>query len=727
MSKSRIYKNRLNELFSDTGSANPDPTQDESAPARDIEPSHGNEPDTLTNFTSETHARAQDPGQVIESPSSEIEASTSQGEADEGAQMQVGWEDYLDGINRTEHLGFVYDPSKAGIVKELSASELLKTTHLPSQPNLLKMPLAVGGEIIGGLVLEREAEDQAQTTWSLEEEQVVHNVANRIVQQIESLRLLEQAERYRVEAVEAVRRMTREGWENYLNTQSMKTNGFVYDLDQVKPLGHAAIDPFTMSSTSASGANATTRPLRIRDEMIGQISVSGLETEDRTAANIIESVSNRLCAHIENLRLFEETERSRQQLDRRAAELETVARVSTAAATILSPQELMQSVVDLTKYSFNLYHTQIFIVNETNNTLVLRAGAGKLGYKIVSQGQIVSIDQGNSVIVKVARSRGGVIVNDLWSDPDRLIQPDLPDAHSELAVPLVVGDQLLGIFDALANSQNRFNESDMQIYSTLASQVAVALRNAELYAEQIATVARLRELDHLKSSFLANMSHELRTPLNSILGFTQVVMEGLDGPLTENMYNDLGLVEKNGKHLLTLINDVLDMAKVEAGRLSLNPEAINLKEMLADIFESASGLLNNKALYLKIDNEEETDITLLMDRTRMRQVFVNLVGNAIKFTETGGVTVLVEKSPRKIYIKVKDTGIGIPPEKLEAIFEAFNQVDTSTTRKAGGTGLGLPISRRLVELHAGHLWAESEGIPGQGSTLVLELPMATPI
>ena len=727
MSKSRIYKNRLNELFSDTGPVDPDPTQGESTPAHDTEPSHENEPDTLENFTSETQTRPQDPGQIMDSPPSQIEASPSQAETSEGVQMQVGWEDYLDGINRTEHLGFVYDPSKAGIVKEMSATELLRTTDLSSQPNLLKMPLAIGGEIIGGLVLEREAEDQAQTTWSLEEEQVVHNVANRIVQQIENLRLLEQAERYRSEAVEAVRRMTREGWENYLNNQSTKTNGFVYDLDQVKPLGHAAIDPFSMSSTSASSSNVATRSLRIRDEMIGQISVSGLETEDRTATNILESVSNRLSAHIENLRLFEETELSRQQLDRRAAELETVARVSTAAATILSPQELMQSVVDLTKYSFNLYHTQIFLVNETNNTLVLRAGAGKLGYKMVSQGQIVPIDQGNSVIVQVARSRTGVINNDLWSDPDRLIQSDLPDAHSEIAVPLVVGDQLLGIFDALANSQNRFNESDMQIYITLASQVAVALRNAELYAEQIATVARLRELDHLKSSFLANMSHELRTPLNSILGFTQVVMEGLDGPLTENMFNDLGLVEKNGKHLLTLINDVLDMAKVEAGRLSLNPEAVNLKEILADVFESASGLLNNKSLYMKIENDEEMDITLLMDRTRMRQVFVNLIGNAVKFTETGGVVVSVEKTPRKIYIKFKDTGIGIPPEKLEAIFEAFTQVDTSTTRKAGGTGLGLPISRRLVELHGGHLWAESEGIPGKGSILVLELPVTTPL
>jgi signal transduction histidine kinase len=290
----------------------------------------------------------------------------------------------------------------------------------------------------------------------------------------------------------------------------------------------------------------------------------------------------------------------------------------------------------------------------------------------------------------------------------------------------VVGDQLLGVFDVLASVTDRFSDEDARTYSTLAAQVAVALRNVELYAEQMATVVRLRELDHLKSAFLANMSHELRTPMNSILGFTQVIMEGLDGLVTDTMMNDLALIEKNGRHLLTLINDILDMAKVEAGRLSLSPEPVNLKDLLNDVLETQSSLVWEKSLFLKLESEEDADLILLLDYTRMRQVFINLIGNAAKFTEKGGVTVSVEKQITKALIRIRDTGVGIPLDKLEMIFESFSQVDTTTTRKAGGTGLGLPISRRLVELHGGHLWAESTGVAGEGSTFVVELPI-TPL
>jgi signal transduction histidine kinase len=400
--------------------------------------------------------------------------------------------------------------------------------------------------------------------------------------------------------------------------------------------------------------------------------------------------------------------------------------VSTAAATILSPQELLQSVVDLTKYSFNLYHTQVYLLDPIKSALVLKAGAGKIGHRMVSEGETIDLTLGTSVAARAARTRAGVVVNDVRQDDDFVFYPLLPDAMSEMAVPMIVGDQLVGVFDVLAIVTNRFSEEDMRTYNTLASQVAVALRNAELYAEQMATVVRLRELDHLKSSFLANMSHELRTPLNSILGFAQVILEGLDGPLTPDMSNDLSLIDKNGQHLLNLINEVLDMAKIEAGRLSLNPEPVNLRSLIEDVVESSASLMRDKSLYLQIKKPEQADIDLMLDYTRMRQVFINLIGNASKFTETGGLTINFEQQANKIAIRFEDTGIGIPPNKLDMIFEQFSQVDTSTTRKASGTGLGLPISRRLVELHGGRLWANSRGIPGEGSVFTVELP-TTPV
>jgi signal transduction histidine kinase len=235
-------------------------------------------------------------------------------------------------------------------------------------------------------------------------------------------------------------------------------------------------------------------------------------------------------------------------------------------------------------------------------------------------------------------------------------------------------------------------------------------------------VARLRELDHLKSSFLANMSHELRTPLNSILGFTEVILEELDGPLTEQMENDLRIVYKNGQHLLHLINDVLDMAKIESGKLTLHPERLDLTEVLEEVIGLTSPLASTKDIELRLEAEFGT-LEAEVDRIRIRQVMINIINNAIKFTEHGHIDIRATPQNEMIRITVKDTGLGIPPDHLESVFQEFTQVDTTTTRKAGGTGLGLPISRHLVEMHGGKLWAESTGIAGEGSTFIVELPV----
>jgi signal transduction histidine kinase len=289
---------------------------------------------------------------------------------------------------------------------------------------------------------------------------------------------------------------------------------------------------------------------------------------------------------------------------------------------------------------------------------------------------------------------------------------------------MIVGDKVLGVFDVQSNKADSFSSEDAAIYTTLASQVAIALQNARLYVEQAATVTQLRELDRLKSSFLANMSHELRTPLNSILGFTDVMLEGLDGELTEYMDNDLRLIQKNGQHLLHLINDVLDMAKIESGRMNLNPETFKVHDVLDEVTGITSTLASEKSISLFIDENSDQNIEVHADNTRLRQVMINLVNNAIKFTEKGSIVLCaLPIEGARVLISVKDTGIGIPPDKLEAVFQEFTQVDTSTTRKVGGTGLGLPISRRLVEMHGGRLWAESAGIEGEGSTFYVELPV----
>jgi signal transduction histidine kinase len=264
--------------------------------------------------------------------------------------------------------------------------------------------------------------------------------------------------------------------------------------------------------------------------------------------------------------------------------------------------------------------------------------------------------------------------------------------------------------------------------AAIAAQTSVHLEALRLTEELQKRAAELQELDRLKSSFLANMSHELRTPLNSILGFSDVMLEGIDGPLTDYMENDLKLIQKNGQHLLHLINDVLDMAKIESGRMNLHLETFKVHEVLDEVCSITSTLASEKNLALFIETDSDMDVEISADVTRLRQVIINLVNNSIKFTEKGKVTLRADRlGDKHVMIMVKDTGLGIPADHLESVFQEFSQVDTSTTRKAGGTGLGLPISRRLVEMHGGRMWAESTGVSGEGSIFYVELPLEAQI
>lgn len=263
-----------------------------------------------------------------------------------------------------------------------------------------------------------------------------------------------------------------------------------------------------------------------------------------------------------------------------------------------------------------------------------------------------------------------------------------------------------------------------KLAESIAAQTSIHLETLRLNEELQKRAQELKELDRLKSAFLANMSHELRTPLNSILGFTDVMLEGLDGELTAYMDNDLRLIQKNGQHLLHLINDVLDMAKIESGRMNLHPEKFKVHDVLDEVVSITSTLASEKNISLFIEEESDREVEIYADNTRLRQVMINLVNNSIKFTDHGKVAVkAVRMDGARVLISVKDTGLGIPPEKLESVFQEFTQVDSSTTRKAGGTGLGLPISRRLVQMHGGKLWAESTGIEGEGCAFFVEMPI----
>ncbi|RJP49676.1 MAG: sensor histidine kinase [Anaerolineaceae bacterium] len=306
------------------------------------------------------------------------------------------------------------------------------------------------------------------------------------------------------------------------------------------------------------------------------------------------------------------------------------------------------------------------------------------------------------------------------------VQPlSAPPSSIDLSHPIVVRGEAIG--QLAVSGLGHVSPEMTEIVSAIAAQASIHIETLRLTEELQQRAEELMELDRLKSSFLANMSHELRTPLNSILGFADVMIEGLDGPLTPNMDNDLKLIQKNGQHLLHLINDVLDMAKIESGTLNLTVETFNLNEIIEEVTGITGLLASDKRIALVIEPDSDREVEISADRTRLRQVLINIVTNAIKFTEKGKISLRAVCEKNNVLVAVKDTGIGIPADQLETIFQEFTQVDSSTTRKAGGTGLGLPISRRLIEMHGGRLWAESSGVEGEGSTFYIFLPIEAKI
>jgi signal transduction histidine kinase len=230
----------------------------------------------------------------------------------------------------------------------------------------------------------------------------------------------------------------------------------------------------------------------------------------------------------------------------------------------------------------------------------------------------------------------------------------------------------------------------------------------------------LEEASRHKSQFLANMSHELRTPLNAILGYTELILDQIYGEVPEKIREVLERLEKSGRHLLGLINDVLDLSKIEAGQLSLSLTEYSIKDVVRTVLTGVESLAAEKGLSLKATVDPEVSLGR-GDERRLTQVLLNLVGNAIKFTEVGEVQVEVRTADGAFLVSVSDTGPGIAAADQEKIFEEFQQADSSSTRKKGGTGLGLSIAKRIIEMHGGRIWVEST--LGEGSTFWFTVPV----
>jgi GAF domain-containing protein/CheY-like chemotaxis protein len=462
-------------------------------------------------------------------------------------------------------------------------------------------------------------------------------------------------------------------------------------------------------------------PIVINDEVVGAIGADSIGQKhvftDREM-NLAMAMADQLSITLQNRRLMEETRR-------RALLLQISSDVGRVATSILDEEAMMDEVVGLIKEQFGFYHVQIFLMDEASQFAVLHKSAGAVGQQLLAQKHKLAVGS-QSVIGQVTDKRQPIVIrstDSLDHNTARYRNELLPETQAELAVPLQVGETLIGALDIQSKFANAFTDEEISTLETLAAQLAVAIQNARAFREQQETAERLKGIDKLKTQFLANMSHELRTPLNSIIGFSRVILKGIDGPLTELQKTDLTSIHNSGQHLLGLINNILDLSKIEAGKMELNFEETEIEPIIKTVMATAVALVKDKAVRLQPEVPENLPM-MWADSTRIRQVILNLVSNACKFTEEGSVTVRVKADHEKVVFSVIDTGIGIPENQLQSIFEEFTQVDASTTRKVGGTGLGLPISRHFVEMHQGEIWVESK--PGHGSTFSFYIPLKPP-
>ncbi|MDY6875754.1 MAG: GAF domain-containing protein [Chloroflexota bacterium] len=456
-------------------------------------------------------------------------------------------------------------------------------------------------------------------------------------------------------------------------------------------------------------------PLFAGGRRLGWLLVESLEGPydfGEREVRLYRALAGQAAMALERIRLLEETER-------RATQLAAAAEVARDATAILDVDQLLHETVYLISEQFGFYHAGVFLVDDKRDYAILRAVSSEGGKRMLARGHKLEVGKVGMVgyVTDTGKPR---IALDVGKDAVHFVNPDLPETRSEMTLPLQVRGEVIGALDVQSTEEVAFTDEDVAVLQTMADQLANAIENARLFGEIEQTAERLKEVDRLKSQFLANMSHELRTPLNSIIGFSRVILKGIDGPLTDLQCTDLQAIYESGLHLLGLINDILDISKIEAGKMELAFESVDLHEVIKGVMSTAVALVKDKPIELQHSIAPRLPM-VRGDARRIRQVLLNLISNATKFTEEGFVRLAAEATPSEVVLSVADSGIGIPPEKIGEIFEPFTQVDASSTRRAGGTGLGLSISKRFVDLHSGRIWVEST--PGEGSTFYFTLPI----
>jgi signal transduction histidine kinase len=465
------------------------------------------------------------------------------------------------------------------------------------------------------------------------------------------------------------------------------------------------------------GARATLLiPATSQQELLGFLTIESHHGKRPfTQANTIfaQTVVDHMTTQIENLNLLEEALS-------RAQELITLNQIQSGISGILDLTTLAQTIYDqigrlldntifiLARYQSNIGHYEPILCMHDGSPIAIDSGT------IIPDNPLYRLLYGQRHLVADA-------------DHPIMQKPLIPNLaqtpHSSMWIPLLDDNQPTGFVCLQSYEKNRYSETDVQLLRSIATQTNLAMSNARLFEEIQASNEQLRQLDNLKNQFLANVSHELRTPLNSIIGFSKVILKGIDGPLTDDQKDDVTAIYENGQMLLSLINEILDMAKIEAGRMTVTMEMVDAELMAQKVLKTVRSLVNEDHVAL-ISGIEPNLPLLEADPVRLRQILNNLLSNAAKFTNEGSIRLQMRRQDGHLHIAVEDTGIGIHQQDYQKLFRPFEQVENRDARVAGGTGLGLPITQWLVQMHNGRIWLESQ--PGQGSTFHILLPFKQP-
>jgi GAF domain-containing protein len=458
-------------------------------------------------------------------------------------------------------------------------------------------------------------------------------------------------------------------------------------------------------------------PILKGDDLLGVLVTYHLEEvrpfTDKQIA-LVETFADQAAIAIDNVRLLDELRQSLQQQTATADVLKVISRSTFDLQTIL--QTLVESAA-------RLCDADKATITRKRGDAFYRAEAYGFSAEFMDYVRDLPVLPEPGYVTGRALLEGKAVhIPDVQADPEYtwVEQQRLGGYRTVLGVPMLREGIPIGVLALTRDDVRPFTNKQIELVQTFADQAAIAIENVRLFDEIQDKSRQLEEASQHKSQFLANMSHELRTPLNAILGYTELMTDGAYGEPSEKMLGILKRLEANGRHLLGLINDVLDLSKIEAGQLVLELSDYCVEDIAQTVRSTLEPLASDKKLAFKLELAPNLPAGH-GDGRRLTQVLINLVGNAIKFTDAGEVAIKAEANNGSFHVSVRDTGPGISAADQAKLFQEFQQADNAITRKKGGTGLGLAISKRIIEMHGGKIWVESQ--PGQGSTFAFTLPV----